>query len=167
MMDPSNQRFVADLTGFLDITLPAEDQRIKQNVEIDEILQGLQVQPEALVDDHAVHMQTLKEYMVGPKGMDLQRMNPQAYQLLMQHMQAHQQIITKIQEEATQKQMQQMQAMYAQREMAKAQAQSKGKAAVDTNKEQVKTREEVKRGLAERLINPPTVAVPRNGGANR
>jgi hypothetical protein len=76
---------------------------------------------------------------------------------------AHQQIITQIQQAATQAQMQQMQAMYTQREMARESARAQGKMATDKSKEQIKTQEEVKRGLAERLINPPQVAVPRNG----
>jgi hypothetical protein len=163
LMDPANQRMVADLTGFLDLTIPTEDQRIKQNVEIDEILNGQQIQPEALVDDHQVHMQTLKEFLVSSKGIDLQRTNPQGYQALTQHLSAHQQIITQIQQAATQAQMQQMQAMYTQREMARESARAQGKMAADKSKEQIKTQEEVKRGLAERLINPPQVAVPRNG----
>jgi hypothetical protein len=176
LFDPANRRYIADLSGFTELVIPGEDQRIKQCVEIDQLLQGIPVQVEPLVDDHAVHINSLKEYLVGPQGQDLKTKNPGGYQMLIQHLQSHQQIMQQMQQAAQQAQLSQMQAAYAQREQARAAAKAQGEIARDTNKEKLKvghdlikdrdkTHEEIKKSMAERVINPPERPImPTNGG---
>jgi Zn finger protein HypA/HybF involved in hydrogenase expression len=175
LFDPSNRRYVADLTGFTELVIPGEDQRIKQCVEIDEILKGIPIQVEPLVDDHAVHMMALKEYMNGPQGMDLKMKNPQGYAMLTQHLQEHQQAAMQLAQQATQQQMQQATAAYAQRESIRNQAKAQAEMQRDTNKERMKaahdivkkqaeTHEHIKEDLASSIINPPQPKIPQNGG---
>lgn len=105
LFDPENRRLICDIIGDPDLYIPGEDQRIKQSREIQMMIKnGQPIPPEPLVDEDDIHISTLKNFMVGPVGIDLKMTNPQAYQALTQHLQMHQQ----------QQQQQQMQDMMMQ-----------------------------------------------------
>jgi hypothetical protein len=91
---------IADLLGFTDLEIPGEDQRTKQAVEIIELIKGMPVVVDPLVDDHAVHIETIRHFCVGQRGLNLKKTNPQGYQLLEQHLQMHSQIMAQQQMQA-------------------------------------------------------------------
>jgi hypothetical protein len=155
LFDPANRRYLADLTGFTELQIPGEDQRIKQCLEIDEMLTGVPVQIEPLIDDHQVHMTSLREFMVSSKGQDLKKLNPQVYQILGAHYQLHQQAAQQMQQAQNDAKAAQFGAFEMKRESARA----KGKIVT----EQAKTQEEIKRGLADEMITGPKVTHPING----
>jgi hypothetical protein len=105
LFDPMNRRMVADLTGFTDLEIPGEDQRVKQAVEIVKMMKGLPVAVDPIVDDHEVHLSTGKAFMVGPKGMDLRDSSPDIYMLIEQHLQQHAQLIQQNQQQNLQSQL--------------------------------------------------------------
>jgi hypothetical protein len=92
LFDVPNRRTIADLLSFPDLDIPGEDQRIKQAVEINDMLKGMPVNVDPLVDDNSIHIETCKYYLVGQMGLDLKKTNPQAYQMIQQHLQQHVQI---------------------------------------------------------------------------
>lgn len=84
-----NRRVVADLVSFPELEIPGEDQVIKQASEISDIIKGVPVQVDPLVDDNQIHIEILRGFLAGEKGMDLRRINPQAYMMIQQHLQQH------------------------------------------------------------------------------
>ena len=89
LFDPENRRLIADLVGFTDLYLPGEEQQIKQASEIGDMLRGVPVNIDPLVDDHAIHIGGCRSFLAGDRGMELKKINPQAYQLVEQHLQEH------------------------------------------------------------------------------
>lgn len=92
LFDPENRRDIADLTGFTDLEIPGESQRMKQVGEINAIIKGEQVTVDPLVDEHPIHISTCKSFLVGQIGLDLKKTNPIAYQAITQHLQTHGQL---------------------------------------------------------------------------
>lgn len=86
-----NRRIIADLIAFPELEIPGEDQVIKQAMEVSDIIRGQPVQVDPLVDDNAIHIEMLRSFLAGEKGADLKRINPQAYQAVLQHLQQHMQ----------------------------------------------------------------------------
>ena len=84
-----NRRQVADLLSFTDLDIPGDEQITKQAVEINEMMKGQPVQIDPLVDDNMIHIEMCKYFLAGPKGLDLKRINPQAYMMIEQHLQQH------------------------------------------------------------------------------
>ena len=93
MFDSENRRIVADLLAFTELEIPGEDQRIKQTVEIADIIKGQPVQIDPLVDDNNVHIETCRHFLCQQRGLDLKKTNPQAYMLVEQHLQQHMQLM--------------------------------------------------------------------------
>jgi hypothetical protein len=91
MTEGSNLEFVAQSLGYPNITIPGRTQRQKQLREIGQILQGLPVEPELLLDDDEVHTEILVEYLAGDKGDWLKTNNPEQYQMMLVHLGAHKQ----------------------------------------------------------------------------
>jgi hypothetical protein len=92
LFDSENRRLIADLLGFSDLEIPGEDQRIKQACEIIDIIRGMPVQVDPLVDDAPIHIETCKHFLVGQRGIEMKKSNPQAYMMIEQHLQQHMQI---------------------------------------------------------------------------
>lgn len=92
IFDPENRRLIADVLAYPDIFIPGEDQRIKQARETQKIIATMVPIPiNPAVDDDNIHIETLKNFMIGQLGLEIEETNPQAYQLLSQHLQMHQQ----------------------------------------------------------------------------
>ena len=107
MLDPANRKTFADLLGFPELEIPGESQRIKQARETGQMVktgQPIQINPD--VDDHEIHMFTIRGFLVGDIGMDLQEKNPQVYQILLQHLKDHEAADQKNKDAAMQKQIQ-------------------------------------------------------------
>jgi len=86
---PQNRKLLRDYLSNPDFTIPGDDQRAKQSREIRELVRGEMVNVDQLVDEHPVHIQVLRAFMVGGPGLELQKSNPLAYARLAQHLQQH------------------------------------------------------------------------------
>jgi DNA-directed RNA polymerase subunit M/transcription elongation factor TFIIS len=87
-----NRKIISEILSFPELTIPDEAQRIKQMRETQTMVEKLEpVQIEPLVDDNDVHIEVLRDYMASDYGADIKSNNPQAYQLLMDHLQMHMQ----------------------------------------------------------------------------
>jgi hypothetical protein len=99
LYDPKNAGTLRDMLAFPEFKIPGEGQRMKQVLEIQELMKGepvegpmgllpsIQVEPE--VDDHVIHKEVLKEFLVDPVGLDLKQSNPAAYANCVAHLQLH------------------------------------------------------------------------------
>jgi len=103
---PENVSNVATLIGFPDLYIPGDDDRSKQLNEITLLLTGQpipagmdpmtgqpQMQPTVMpdqdIDDHAIHMQTLKSFLVSETGQLVKVENPMGYENCLAHYKAH------------------------------------------------------------------------------
>lgn len=87
-----NRRQVADLLSFTDLDIPGEEQITKQAVEISDMIKGVPVQVDPLVDDNDVHIEMCRYFLAGDRGLDLKKTNPVAYMIVEQHLQQHLQL---------------------------------------------------------------------------
>lgn len=93
LFDPNNRTVMADMLSMPEFEIPGEDQRLKQTREIHQMLQSHQlVQPEPLIDDNDIHISVTRHFLVSLEGYDLQKTDPQAYQIISQHLQLHTQL---------------------------------------------------------------------------
>jgi hypothetical protein len=103
---PENSGTVASLVGFGEFYIPGDDDRSKQLNEITELLQAqpipvgmdpmtgqIQFQPTVMpdmdIDDHEIHMQTIKAFLVSETGIQVKRENPMGFQNCLAHYKAH------------------------------------------------------------------------------
>lgn len=93
LFDPENRRDIADLTGFTELEIPGENQRLKQVGEINDIIKGIAVTIDPLVDEHPIHISTCKNFLVGQIGLDLKKTSPDIYKAIVQHLQAHNMVL--------------------------------------------------------------------------
>lgn len=92
--DPANYKTVMDVIGFPEIKVPDDDQRIKQVRENQYMIDSSQLaQIEPLIDSDDIHINAAKDFLVSNEGQSLKDSNITAYQLIMQHIQLHQQNI--------------------------------------------------------------------------
>lgn len=89
LFDPENRQVIADMLAFPDLYIPGQAQRVKQAIETQEMLKGIPVQADPLVDDHQIHAASLRNFMVGTVGLDAKKTNPQGYAALEMHLQEH------------------------------------------------------------------------------
>jgi hypothetical protein len=96
LLHPNNSELLKYVSGIEEIYIPGENDRNKQFGEFYELAQGQPVGPgnpsipiDLEVDDHAVHMQVLKNILVSPVGIQLYKTNPTGYQNNVFHYLAH------------------------------------------------------------------------------
>jgi hypothetical protein len=140
LFDPENRRIIADLVGFTELYIPGEEQQIKQATEIGDMLRGTPVPIDPIVDDAVIHIEGCRNYLASERGLELKKINPQAYQLIEQHLQQH----IQAQQQQTEQQMQQMVDQYV----------------------AVKQTEQIRRAAIRSMIPPATKQVPNVGVAN-
>jgi hypothetical protein len=92
IMHPENINMAWQMIGLSELYIPGDSDRDKQLKEIYEMISGIPAQIDEF-DDPNIHMQVIKAFMVGDVGQNLKVSNPQAYQLIQQHYQQHQQSI--------------------------------------------------------------------------
>lgn len=119
LFDPQNRRIIADLVGFTDLYMPGEEQQIKQASEIGDMIKGVPVEIDTLVDDAVIHIEVCRNFLADERGMELKKINPQAHQLIQQHLQAHLQAQLSQQEENQTKMAQVYATVEAQKQMNK------------------------------------------------
>lgn len=86
---PENRKLLADYLGNPDFKIPGEIQWSKAAREIKEMNRGMPVQVDSLVDDHSIHAETHRNYLVDGPGLELKKSKPQIYALHAQHLQQH------------------------------------------------------------------------------
>ena len=112
-LHPENVELIYKVIGIDEMYVPGEDQRNKQLYEVSQLIvseplsqdpntgqplidpntgqpimkSSVPIQP---IDDHQIHMAVAIAYMNSPMGIELQTMNPAAYQNVMLHFQEHQ-----------------------------------------------------------------------------
>ncbi|MGH9487060.1 MAG: hypothetical protein ACRD04_05655 [Terriglobales bacterium] len=98
---PVNRPILAHYLGLPDLVDPDGDNRSKQFREIDALMQGVPseapsgqlvptVLPDPLVDDHQVHIATIREWAVAQAGLQAKAARPQGYANVIAHLMAHQ-----------------------------------------------------------------------------
>lgn len=108
---PSNRQLLKDVLALNDFKIPGESQRIKQKVETHDLLKSApipgQIDPRSgaaapgqssipidpLVDDHAIHIEEIKEFLADLPGLDAKQNNPEGYANVQAHQQEHQQAL--------------------------------------------------------------------------
>lgn len=86
---PSGISMVRDIMGTTDFEPPGEDARIRQMREIREMMQGVAVQVNPLMDDHDGHIKAASEWWESDEGQKAQVANPQGCALVQQHQTDH------------------------------------------------------------------------------
>lgn len=91
LMHPNNSGILKSYAAIPEIYIPGENDRIKQFKEFYQMVATRQLIPIDIdVDDHAVHMQVLKNILVSPVGTELE---PEIYQIQIEHYRQHQMAI--------------------------------------------------------------------------
>jgi len=94
---PENVKNISHALGFPDLHIPGEDQRVKQLLEIKELLSAgplegvVTIEPQ--VDDDAVHVEVAKAWLCSMKGQETKKINPEGYQNIIGHVEQHQQAL--------------------------------------------------------------------------
>jgi hypothetical protein len=106
MFHPENSGDIASLVGFGDLYIPGSDDRSKQLNEILELLLAQPIpvsldpmtgapvfqptiMPDMDIDDHDIHMQTTKAFLISETGQQVKRENPMGFQNCLAHYKAH------------------------------------------------------------------------------
>ena len=103
LFDAQNRRNIADLLSFPDLEIPGEDQITKQAVEVADILKGVPVQVDPLVDDNQIHIECLKHFLASQRGMNLKKTQPQLYMAVEDHLKQHMELDAQNQQAAMDK----------------------------------------------------------------
>lgn len=97
---PVNRPIVSRYLGLPDLVDPADDNRSKQFMEIEGLMLSQPVPTtngslapsipvDVEIDDHAVHIQTIKDWAVSSKGMQAKAASPAGYENVLLHLMAH------------------------------------------------------------------------------
>jgi hypothetical protein len=110
LFHPENSALVAQTIGFPEFYIPGDDDRSKQLNEIMILLTAMPipqldpmnpmgppammptVMPNLEVDDHAIHMSTIKAFLVSDVGQQMQIENPGGFENCLAHYRAHEQM---------------------------------------------------------------------------
>lgn len=98
--DPNNRSQVASILGLSNITMPGDQDRMKQLNEISLLIKGEpdptgapSVMPEEKVDDHMMHISTCKHWLNSEVGQYFKMYKPSQYMNVMLHMEIHEQMM--------------------------------------------------------------------------
>jgi hypothetical protein len=105
---PVNRPLVQHYLGLPDLVDPGEDNRAKQFYEIEGLLNssptplpdgGLapSIEPDVYVDDHDIHIETIREWAVSQPGLQAKAVRPAGYANVIAHLLAHQRAQQEIQ----------------------------------------------------------------------
>lgn len=98
---PVNRPIVGHYLGLPELVDPAADNRAKQFIELDALLDSApvldaasgravpSVLPEVEIDDHAVHIATIRDWAVSEAGLQAKAARPQGYANVLAHLLAH------------------------------------------------------------------------------
>jgi hypothetical protein len=100
VFSPDNAEMITQTFGFSGIIIPGENDRIRQRQEINELIvsqpqdngQGMMIPSIMIdpdVDDDAVHIQTMRSFLVSPIGYELKTINQAGYENCRAHLKMH------------------------------------------------------------------------------
>lgn len=96
LMDPMNLNTVANLLGFNELHIPGEQDRLKQLNEIEKLLKSPPLEEgqssvpiEPLMDNHYVHKETIRGYLVSDEGVRQKEINKEGYENIIAHYLEH------------------------------------------------------------------------------
>lgn len=98
LMQPTNAYTVKNAMGFREIEIPGYKDRIKQLMEIDELLKSQpigespSVQIDFDLDDHVTEAQVCRDFLVSEQGLMLKNTSPAAYHNVYLHFMQHRQV---------------------------------------------------------------------------
>jgi hypothetical protein len=90
LQSPENIDEFAKIFSLTKFKVPGQEQRYKQQFEINQLKQGQPIQADPMLDDHQQHIQLLMSWAAGPEGREAQVENPALYAAIQMHMQEHQ-----------------------------------------------------------------------------
>lgn len=93
LFDPNNSEIMKQTFGFNELHIPGEDDRTKQHKEIRDILAGMPQAIDPTIDDHFIHSEVLRKYLVSEVGCDLKEIKPELFLALLQHKEQHDQLL--------------------------------------------------------------------------
>lgn len=77
------------LIGMTNFKIPGEDDREYQLWEINNILAGQQVEVDPDLDNHEIHVATLRAWATSENGRETKKVNPMGWAMVMEHLQVH------------------------------------------------------------------------------
>ena len=90
---PENIEKVGQLIGLDDLFIPGKDQRNKQLLEISDLLQGVPVMIDPILDAAPIHIEVCRAFLLSDIGENMKRINPTGYQAVYQHLMEHTQFV--------------------------------------------------------------------------
>lgn len=85
-----NRKILSEVFSLTELKMPGEDQRIKQEREIEQMIATKQfIVPEQDIDDNLIHAEVVRNYLVSDIGMDLKQTDPESYDMLFNHLKLH------------------------------------------------------------------------------
>lgn len=100
---PENAGTVSRYMGFPELYIPGEDDRNKQLNEIQEMLEGIQVEVDPDLDNHQIEYSACIAWMNSPYGQDTKLTNLAGFNLVKEHARVHRQILAVLEEQAAEK----------------------------------------------------------------
>ena len=89
LREPDNLEFIKSAIGLAEIVIPGEDSRNKQLREIQQLLAGVPVAIDDLLDNHAVELEVCKRWANGDAGQTARAENPMGFANVRAHAAAH------------------------------------------------------------------------------
>jgi hypothetical protein len=88
------------LIGMSNFKIPGEDDREYQLWEINNILAGQMVQVDPDLDNHEIHVATLRSWATSENGRKTREVNPMGWAMVMEHLQMHSMILEQMMQQA-------------------------------------------------------------------
>ena len=87
---PRNSGILKDAYGISDLYIPGEDSRLRQLEEFKDLSQGIPIPINEMVDNNAIHAETLKSLLEGPEG---RMLSQEGMMASIQHLAAHEEVL--------------------------------------------------------------------------
>jgi len=88
----ANRALLGVTLGFPEFKIPGQDQRAKQAIELQSLQKGEPVEPDMDIDDHELHQEVCKDFLVSLEGIEMKKSNPQAFGAILSHLMMHKQM---------------------------------------------------------------------------
>lgn len=90
---PNNIDYVQRLIGLRELHIPGKEDVVKQLEEIRDIQSGMPVEIDVELDDHLIHAQVIKAFLLSNEGLKLKREQPDIYMAELNHYKQHAMIL--------------------------------------------------------------------------
>ena len=96
---PENAGVVAKYMGFPELYIPGDDSRNKQLNEIQDMLEGMQVNVDPDLDDHNVELSACMAWLNSPYGQDAKMTNIEGYTMVTEHARVHKEVLAGLEQQ--------------------------------------------------------------------